>query len=300
MIDIFRKYVTVAILITASLLGCGVFWYMHETALPQQPGYPTERYLRYTFNLRNKSDQLIAHSTFKAFAPVKQTSSQKVESIQASLPYKLEVDQLGNQLMVFDINTLPPYGSKVITVTVKLAVSNAPNRVEVQPDIYLQDSDLLQINDPGIVAQASKIASAAKEPIGTAIYRWVSTHIQYTGFDPTDEGAVYALEEARGDCTEYSQLMTALLRDRGVPARVIGGFVINGAHQVLRADDYHNWSEYLDTRRGWILADAQRRVHDMDYQNYIAFRIIEMQEENPMSSSERFLAFDQRLVVSMN
>ena len=56
--------------------------------------YPIQKVLRYSFNLRNTSDQFIKHSTFKAFAPVQRTSSQWVESLEASHPYVLKVDQL--------------------------------------------------------------------------------------------------------------------------------------------------------------------------------------------------------------
>ncbi len=264
-----------------------------------EPSYPISKHLRYSFNLRNSSDQFIEHSIFKAFAPVRQTSSQLVKSLYATHPYTLSVDRFGNQVMEFVIDALPPYGSKVITVTAAMQLSTTPNRLEVDVADYLSNSELLDIDHPDIVAEATRLSAKSEIPLGEVVYKWVSENLRYSGFEKDDKGALYALQTKSGDCTEYSQLVTALLRQQGIPARAVGGFVTGKAQQVLRAADYHNWTEYL-AAEGWVLADAQKKVHNSTYEKYIAFRIIEKDAGDPMSNSHRFLAFDPRLSVSMN
>jgi hypothetical protein len=267
-----------------------------------EASYPIKKHLRYGFTLRNTSDQFIKHSTFQAFAPVRQTSSQLVESLHSSHPYTMTEDQFGNQVMNFSIDSMPPFGTKVITITAAMLFSNTPNQLQVDEETYLANSDLLNINHPMIVDTATATATGTNgtvNDIGKAVYQWVSTHIRYSGFEAQDKGALYAVQSKSGDCTEFSQLTTSLLRQQKVPARTVGGFVTIKTQQVLRASDYHNWSEYRDAN-SWILADAQKKVHNEAYEEYIAFRIIEKEEGNPMSNSHRFLAFDQRLAVSMN
>lgn len=278
-----------------------VFWYEFASA-PRAfgpPEYPIEQYLRYSFNLRNRGGELIEHATFRAFAPVKQTATQRVEALDASAPFTLSVDDYGNQLMEFSIDRLPPYGTRLIQVTVALRRSGRPNRMPTNAGPYLTDAPMLDIDHPEIEAAAANIARDSATPLGASVSRWVHEHVRDTGFDPDDRGALYALRTGSGDCTEFSQLVTALLRQRGIPARTVGGFIAEGSVRLVRAGDYHNWAEYL-VDGAWILADAQRGVDDEDYEHYIAFRIIGSNEGHPMSNSDRFLAFDPRLSVSMN
>lgn len=287
-----------SLIVLATVVG---LYLVERTAQPPeevQPGYPIEKYLRYSFNLKNTSSDFIRSSRFVAFAPVRETSSQKVVEIQASHAYEMQQDAHGNQVMVFQIEGMPPYGMRIVTVTARVLLSETPNRMIFDKRPYLADAPLLSIKHPAIVAQGKALVASDME-LGERIFSWTADHVQYSGFDPKDRGALYALTEGRGDCTEFSQLVTALLRQQNVPARTVGGFVIRERQQVLHATDYHNWSEY--SRDGsWILADAQLRVHDGNYENYIAFRIMEQDVINPMSNSHRFLAFDQRLDVSMN
>lgn len=50
-----------------------------------------------------------------------------------------------------------------------------------------------------------------------------SATLRSSGFDPVDKGAAAALEAKAGDCSEFSDLMVALLRVREVPRAGSGG-----------------------------------------------------------------------------
>jgi transglutaminase-like putative cysteine protease len=114
---------------------------------------------------------------------------------------------------------------------------------------------------------------------------------------PDELGAKYALENHRGDCTEFADLSVAMSRSLGIPGRVLGGyFVENDA--VLRARDYHNWAEVLVDGR-WTLVDAQRGFFRNRPDRYIAFHVITAGLSNEMRGAERFRA-DSGLLVHWN
>jgi Transglutaminase-like superfamily len=87
---------------------------------------------------------------------------------------------------------------------------------------YLQKS-------PQIETQNSKIKKLAAQFVGgedgdwkrvEKIFHWVRDNIEYK-FDKDLRGALYALENSRGDCEEMTSLFVALCRLNGVPARSV-------------------------------------------------------------------------------
>lgn len=287
----------------------GLFYYFYTPATdtpPQPPQdfaddaiYPINKVIRYSFLVKNTSNQLIEQAQFKAYAPVQQTASQKVQSITASYDHTIYSDPLGNQVMHFTLNNLPPYGSKVITITAEISLTDTPN-ITNEHDLsdYLQHEQYIESNDQQIQALSERLSTSKQQSSNQAVYNWVSQHISYAGYVRRDQGALYALKQGKGDCTEYMYLATALLRASDVPARGVAGFVVK-ENSVLNATDYHNWSEYYQDKT-WHLLDAQKNVLDTHYQNYIAFRIFGKKGQNALSQSQRFLAYDSRLEVRMN
>lgn len=261
--------------------------------------YPIHKVIRYSFLLKNTSNQLIKQADFKAYAPVEKTASQQVKSIKASEQFELTKDPLGNQVMDFTIDALPPYGSKVITITAQINLAERPNSLNEEnlPD-YLQHEQFIEINDPQIQALATRLTTSSQQNISQSVFDWVTQHVDYAGYVSSDQGALYALEQGKGDCTEFMYLSTALLRASNVPARGVGGFVVK-ENSVLSASDYHNWTEYYQDEQ-WHLLDAQKQVLDTQYQDYISFRVFGQKGQNALSQSQRFLAYDPRLEVRMN
>ena len=82
-----------------------------------------------------------------------------------------------------------------------------------------------------------------KADIAQALYRYVAFQIKN---EPTIDGppvrAADCLKDERGDCAAKSRLLVALLRNRGVPARIVTGLTLTKGHEQ-RA---HYWVE------GWI------------------------------------------------
>jgi len=108
-----------------------------------------------------------------------------------------------------------------------------------------------------------------------------------------DYGARHALEKRGGDCTEFSYLFIALSRLQRIPSRLVGGFVLD-ERGSLRAENFHNWAEFLEDGV-WMIADPYRKVSRTP-DGYIAFRIFGGEQED---YAQRFLSFDKRLEVTL-
>jgi hypothetical protein len=131
-----------------------------------------------------------------------------------------------------------------------------------------QPEALIQSNDTKIASQAQNLTKNEKgihEKV-SKIYNYVITHMHYAAQDE-ERGAVWALENGVGDCSEYSYLFVALCRAAGIPARIQAGFAFHRINEPL--EDGHMWAEYYLENYGWIPVDATWRLFDvMDYMHF--------------------------------
>ena len=289
-----------AIVVIGALGLAWMFW----GSSPKSPSfgegsYPIQRTVRYSFTVKNDSAQIIQDATFWTHAPVKTTSTQRTIKLEASHPYVLKTDDLGNQQLHFVFNVLPPYSSKIVRITAQLALSDVPNNLSVDDrKIFLQPGPYVQSDAPAMQQLAKEMIKANDFETAQASYDWAASNIQYSGYIREDRGALYALEQRKGDCTESMSLFTALSRANGIPARGIGGYVVNES-AVLRAEDYHNWAEFYYDSTWWI-ADPQKKEFTTQPSRYIATRIMDVDKTNTKLSSHRFAYAGKGLTVMMN
>lgn len=268
--------------------------------------------IRYSFEISNKENVFIEESKFFAFAPVAETSSQKVVSLTATENFELETDRYGNQVMGFVLKNLAPYSKRTITITAEVAFFDMPRILNEKAwmeegDIFLSPERFIESDNEKILSTAlaiSKSFEASQEAGKTqssplVTHKWVASHLDYAGYTKKDFGALYALEKQLGDCTEYMYLFTALMRAQNIKSHGLAGFRVEGESGLLRADEYHNWSSFLDEESVWRMADPQNNVFDSQYDKYLAFRVLVPDELKTMTNTHRFLAFDQRLKVTM-
>ena len=83
---------------------------------------------------------------------------------------------------------------------------------------YLQPEHLIESNDSMIINIAKKIKGNSREEIVQKIYEYVQDHINYKPIIGA-LGAKRTLTEKVGKCTEYTAVMVALCRAKGIPAR---------------------------------------------------------------------------------
>lgn len=250
-----------------------------------EPSYPSTRTIRYGFTIQNPTSHPLKEAGFWVYIPYHQTSTQKRLNIKTSHPYEVKHDDQGNERLTFTM-MLPPHGSKEVWIESTLAMSDVPNRFSPKAVALSAGSPtFVEASAPEIIEQAEKLHQEDAEQASWAIYDWVRQHITYSGYLKDDRGAVYALKNAQGDCTEYAYLTATLGQVQSIPVRVMAGFVMpqNG---ILVPTEYHNWAEFnLDN--AWRLVDAQKEVYLENPSRYISMRIVGDVVRNKNDNSQR-------------
>ena len=264
---------------------------------PAPAVYDIPRTVRYSLTVTNPTNELAEAAKFWVFAPVAQTAFQRVTSIKASLPYAVETDDFGNQRLFFTAN-IPPYGTKTIRIDAQLELAREANEIELgDTSAFLQAEEKIEANAKPIAELGQRLTRASDTETADAIFSWVSSSLEYTGYVKSDRGALYALNERRGDCTEYSYLYTALARSADIATRPIGGFV-TAENAVLRARDIHNWAEVnLDGK--WRVVDPQNRRNRIDEHHHIAMRVLGATGEG-LTSTHQMIGADDGLEIRLN
>ncbi|HXU92607.1 MAG TPA: transglutaminase-like domain-containing protein [Gallionella sp.] len=260
--------------------------------------YRIPKQIRYSFTLTNTGGKPLEKAQFWTYLPVPQTSHQKVKKIAANHPYQEKRDELGNSSIHFELGSIPPYGTEIVSITVDLLMSARAVEMPVgNQSRFLSREPYIETDNDRIVALASQLYGDPALGMVREDYEWVAHNITYEGYVAEDRGAAYAMEKRKGDCTEFAYLLTALYRAQKIPARAIGGYVFSG-NGVAKAVDYHNWTEfYLDG--AWQIADAQKGAFAEKQRNYVAMRVIASGGTAALAS-QRFSYAGEGLKVEMN
>ncbi|MDP2762596.1 MAG: transglutaminase domain-containing protein [Sideroxyarcus sp.] len=283
-----------AFLVLVLLAGCAG----NRPDISGQDGqYYFPKQIRYGFTVSNSTGELIKKAEFWTYLPVPVTSHQRVKKIFANYPYRTRLDELGNNSIHFDLEDIPPYGAKVINITVDLLMSDSPvSNALSAPAQFLSPASHIQSDDLQIVALAKSLQEVSPALMARNSYEWVANNIAYEGYVSEDRDAEFAINNRKGDCTEFSYLLTAMYRAQKIPARAIGGYVFSD-NGIVTATDYHNWTEfYLDG--AWQIADAQKRIFVEQQRNYVAMRVISGNEDE--LGAQRFSYAGKGLQVEMN
>lgn len=148
-----------------------------------------------------------------------------------------------------------PEGAVRVTVDLKSPTAKG----ESTPD-DLASTAFCDTTDEQVRALADSVHAPSKRELAEALRRRVFEHLRdknlATGFGTASEAA----RSRAGDCTEHAVLLCALLRARGIPARVVSGLIyadeFAGAKHVF---GYHMWTRaLLDSGAGprWVDLDA--------------------------------------------
>jgi transglutaminase-like putative cysteine protease len=121
---------------------------------------------------------------------------------------------------------------------------------------WLEGNSFLVLSDTLLRATADSIAGGETDPerIAAAVYAWVAGHFRFRLGAALFGTSPEVLRTLTGDCSEAAVLTAALLRARGVPARIALGFASVGRGVFIG----HAWCE---ARLGgaWVGVDAALR-----------------------------------------
>jgi transglutaminase-like putative cysteine protease len=138
---------------------------------------------------------------------------------------------------------------------------------EEDPNQFLIDEKYIEKNAPLIEEVAQKIEGSTQTAIVRKLYDYVVNNVQYVDFKQ-EKGAVKTLQKKQGACTEYSDSFVALCRAKGIPARVVKGYV----SEVLFSPQ-HAWAEVYFKEYGWVPFDLtygdieDKSVRDRNFEN---------------------------------
>ncbi|MGH1542731.1 MAG: transglutaminase-like domain-containing protein [Arenicella sp.] len=292
-----NHYIYLFFALCAALLAVIGNKYYFSSSVPES-SYQEQRIIRFSYEISNQTRFAIEDAQFSVYLPVLQLANQRAKSIKASRVYSELSDELGNRVGQFDVGIVPPFGKKQLSLTAVIETTAMPNRIKLKnKDLYIRPEPFIEVDEPVIIALANDLKGENEQQSLKNIYDWTSTNIQYAGYVPEDKGALYALKNRKGDCTEYAYSVVALARALGIPARVIGGYVYE-KNTVVSAPDYHNWAEvYLDER--WQIIDAQNNVFMEKSQHYIAMRVLSDSKISLLGNSHRFLVAKEGLKVQL-
>ncbi len=190
----------------------------------------------------------------------------------ANLPLKtMYVDEENNWHGVFDAGDLQPGQSKSLNIelvyTENIYTPNiSKNDVGTIADVpaglspYLEAREYWEVNSPNIQQRADQIVGTETNAYEVArlIVEDVSDYVTYE-VTSQRKGALETLLSGRGDCDCFSDLVIALGRAVGLPARMNLGW---GYQENLVG---HAWVEFYLPGKGWQPADPTWAKTSGDY-----------------------------------
>jgi transglutaminase-like putative cysteine protease len=293
-----RIYLTV-LLLSVSSLAVYLFWFARQAPEALEVSYPIERTIKYSLTVKNPTNQPVKNATLWLHAPLLQGVYQVFDGLTSAQSYRMEADDAGNQRLHFNVDLLPPYGSKTYAVTAKLKLSAQPNVIpEIDSEAFLGEEALIEVNQPRIQQLAQRLAADSDLKTVQNIYRWVTTNIKKSGYIKREQGALQTLLTKTGDCTNTMYLFSALSRANGIPTRNIAGFTTK-ENAVIRPRDYHNWIEvFVDGK--WRLVDPDREIYMENAQDYIAMTLLKDGASMETRLSQRLFGGPETLQITMN
>jgi hypothetical protein len=120
-----------------------------------------------------------------------------------------------------------------------------------RPGEYLEGEGGATVNDAEISATARRVTVDLdnQHDIVEALYRFVAKEVKNDPVDGPSATAIECLRTRRGDRLAQSRLLVALLRNRGIPARLVSGLVLAKESEQPQ----HHWVEaWLSAYGHWL------------------------------------------------
>jgi transglutaminase-like putative cysteine protease len=249
------------------------------------------RRLRFVVAATNPSSQELLDQTVWLYMPAHAPQRQRLIDVRASTEnMRVLDDALGHRIVRLDFARIAPLARKIVNLTAEVELRSEGLQEPGSAAEWLAGERHIETGDLDVRSLAHELRRPEPSDTAQAIYEWIRGHLAYEGYVAEDRGAAYALKQRRGDCTEYAYLAAALARVNGIPARMVGGYVVTG-DSVPRPQDYHNWTE-VHLNGQWKLLDAQKERWLSAGEDYVAFRYYRDAVLNPVGLAHRFKATD--------
>ncbi|MCD0175654.1 transglutaminase domain-containing protein [Deinococcus sp. 14RED07] len=221
------------------------------TASTAPNGHP----YRYTVTYVFRPSLLGADSSFDVVCPLPTDDGyQRVEHLALLGPADAadqEVDGRGNALWAGQVRADEEIGFRAAMQVQPFVLGTSRLSLPGPSDADLQPATMVPLTAE-IITLAQQLTAACTTPEARArtLFRYVRDTVRYQ-YPPKGRGAGRTLRDAQGDCGEYANLLSALCRAVGIPARPVMGWLcapwFSGAHA---------WAEVWLEPYGWTPVDA--------------------------------------------
>ena len=245
-----------------------------------------ELQLRFNLGMNNPGSLDLTAQRLWMYLPVRRNAWWTLDGVETSLRHELQTDPLGHSILFVSIDKLSAYARRTAALMIGLKRAGAPMPAPKDAQDWLAPERYIESDHEAIAAQARALKSATDEGTVRNIHGFVAASVDYAGYAPEDFGALYALRQRRGDCSEYACLVVALCRAAGIPARMVEGYVSDRSF-APKPMDFHDWAEVLVDGQ-WRVADAQKGALLEKEVQYIAFRYYRDKALNGVGLAHRY------------
>lgn len=263
---------------SALAAGNGFLWVadyqqrmLYKVALPGDTPYLEDRprrvHVSYTITYRAKGagsiEQLAAYLALPREIPGQHLLGELRFDPQ---PSRVETDEWGQQVAVFDVGSLPAGQARSIRWEGDFALYRVrfqllPERIDagaVPADMkrWLGDDKKYDLGSPALAELVDKVTKGKSTTYdkARAIFEHIAKVITYDRSGGWNNAAA-VLERGTGSCSEYTFALVALLRKAGIPARYVGAVSERG-DEASFDDVFHRWAEAWFPGYGWVPLDA--------------------------------------------
>jgi hypothetical protein len=197
----------------------------------------------------------------------------------------------GNKRVKYTWRNLKARTPIEVTITTELTVKIAPQSVtdvswanykpNDQVKEYLNPSSDIQASDKQITETVDEIINRQNDSLVTRTNKIACWMKKHTKWDNTrsNKDALTVLKDKKGNCQGMANLMAALLRNAGIPTRVVGGWVLGKNYTYTYKKDgqelgytfnwgnggSHGWVEvWGGSANGWLPCDPQASIFYVD------------------------------------
>jgi transglutaminase-like putative cysteine protease len=201
---------------------------------------------------------------------------QKVQSMQVSpADYSMVTDEYGNHYAEFDFSGQPAGTTQTVKIDYQVTVNELAYNLSVcqgrlltdfiEPELHVESAN------PQIVALAGELSQGKSTFCQQvrAFYDYIGNTLVYT-YNGANWGAQAALGPMGSDCTEYTDLLVALSRARGIPARYFDGLLYLDKDTAALAQIEHAWPDVYLPAAGWVALDPTLGRSLVDRDKYFA------------------------------
>jgi transglutaminase-like putative cysteine protease len=201
---------------------------------------------------------------------------QKVQSMEISPgDYASVTDEYGNHYAEFDFSGQPAGTTKTVTIDYRVTVNELAYDLSVCKGELLNDFIQPELNIESANPQIVALATGLSKNKGTvcqqvrAFYDYIGDELVYTN-NGRKWGAQAALGPMGADCTEYADLLVALSRAQGIPARYFEGLLYLDKKTDAIAKIEHAWPDVYMPAVGWVATDPTLGRSPINRETYFA------------------------------